>query len=97
MFTCLEGQVRGAVRRVSLSLEWAHLALSYGKESKVLSPFLAHMLVPQGLVTPSSVSPEREVFPIASESPSSVRKRLLLPFEAQSTQESENIRSSLSL
>lgn len=89
--------MRGAVRRVSLSSEQAHLALSYSKESKVSNPFLAHMLVPQGLVTPSSVSPEREVFPIASESPSSVREGLLLPFEAQSTQESEDIRSSLSL
>ena len=55
------------------------------------------MLVPQGLVTPSSVSPEREVFAVASEPPSSVKKRLLLPFEAQSTQEPENIPSSLPL
>ena len=55
------------------------------------------MLVPQGLVTPSSVSPEREVFAVASEPPSSVKERLLLPFEAQSTQEPENIPSSLPL
>lgn len=41
--------MRGAVRRVSLSSEQAHLALSYSKESKVSNPFLAHMLVPQGL------------------------------------------------
>ena len=89
--------MRGALKRVSLSSERAHLALSYGKESKVSNPFLAHMLVPQGLVTPSSVLPEKEVFSIASESCSSVTERLLLPFEAQSTQESENICSSLSL
>lgn len=45
----------GAGGRVALSSELPRIALFHGKESKVSSPFLAHVLVHQGLVAPSAV------------------------------------------